>query len=248
CVTTDKCYRNNDSGIAFRETDPLGCRDPYGGSKAAAELAIRSYRETYFNRIHGVQVASARAGNVIGGGDWTPFALMPDLIRSLSAGDPVPIRNPDSIRPWQHVLQALDGYLTLAATMAESPDTTFCDAWNFGPFPGQSVSVRQVADWVIQAWGKGRWEYVPEEELSPEAPQLTLAVDKAVSYLDWRPVWNTYQATLRTVEWYLDWFEGESASEICKNQIRAYQLDRDDCMTALLAHVGKDQNEEVERL
>ncbi|HTV56189.1 MAG TPA: CDP-glucose 4,6-dehydratase, partial [Terriglobia bacterium] len=163
-VTSDKCYENHPSTEGHREDGRLGGHDPYSASKAAAELIAASYRQSFFPpdalEKHGVSVATVRAGNVIGGGDWAQDRIVPDIVRSLSNGQPIQVRNPGSIRPWQHVLEPLSGYLALASAMLSRPDPDWCSAWNFGPLAGGDASVRDLVETFCEAWGNGRWEDV----------------------------------------------------------------------------------------
>ncbi|MEM7426665.1 MAG: CDP-glucose 4,6-dehydratase [Pseudomonadota bacterium] len=206
CVTSDKCYENKEQVWGYREADPMGERDPYGASKGAAELAIRSYRYAFFppQRIeeHGVKLASARAGNVIGGGDWTHDALMVDVVKALRQGEPVCLRNPSAVRPWQHVLQALSGYLALAVRLLGSPDPRFAEGWNFGPVPGDDVPVREIVELFHNKWGGGSWRDVSASETLNEAGTLRVSIDKAIGQLGWKPHWDVHTSVEKTVDWY----------------------------------------------
>lgn len=208
-VTSDKCYDAVHHTTAHAESDRLGGTEPYGTSKAAAELVVAAYRTTFFppDRVadHGVRLASARAGNVIGGGDWAADRIMPDTIRSLRSGHAVPVRFPEAIRPWQHVVEPLSGYLLLAARLLrEGPEGAgpLCAAWNFGPRPTDEMSVRHVVDAAIRCWGGGEWVHVSDDVRRHEAGALRLRVDKAVDELRWRPHWAVDEAVRRTVRWY----------------------------------------------
>ncbi|MGA2253779.1 MAG: CDP-glucose 4,6-dehydratase, partial [Thermoguttaceae bacterium] len=186
-ITSDKCYENREQTWGYREIDALGGHDPYSASKGAAEIAIAAYRRSFFppgqlNR-HGVKLASVRAGNVIGGGDWAKDRLLTDVVRHLQAGQPVPVRSPWAIRPWQHVLEPLGGYLSLAARMLQSDDPAMCDAWNFGPMSGEEIPVCQLVELFIQAWGNGAWQDVSDPLAPHEAGVLRLCIDKAVDQL-----------------------------------------------------------------
>jgi CDP-glucose 4,6-dehydratase len=204
-ITSDKCYRNKEWSWGYRETDELGGHDPYSGSKGCAELVIRSYRDSFFPQArideHQVAVGSTRAGNVIGGGDWATDRLIPDIIRAIVAGKPVIIRSPYAIRPWQHVLEPLNGYLSLAehlwTHMAE-----FASAWNFGPSSEDAKTVSWIVDYVTKAWGEGaRWEL----DAGPhphEDTYLKLDCSKASSRLGWRPKLDL--AT--TLDWIVEWY------------------------------------------
>jgi CDP-glucose 4,6-dehydratase len=184
----------------------MGEKDPYGASKGAAELVVRSYRDSYFpvSKIpqHGIKVASARAGNVIGGGDWTEDALIVDVINALSKNSPVLIRNPNAHRPWNHVLQALSGYLTLSAKLMTSDAPAFCSGWNIGPIPGNEIPVREVVKLLLEEWGEGSWIDGSDESAPPEARVLRLCIDKALWELNWKPCWDVRESIRQTAKWY----------------------------------------------
>jgi len=245
-VSTDKCYQNDGQHWGFRENDPLGEKDPYGSSKSAAELVVKSYRESFFRpdqvADHGVCLASARAGNVIGGGDWTETALVVDLIKALSNGKPLELRRPDAFRPWQHVLQCLSGYLNIAAGLeicrGSQQDQTspcplkqlspeeICSAWNIGPVPGSELTVKDLADLFIENWGSGSWVDRSEDSAMREAAMLRLSIDRAISLLGWRPLWDVQQTVEKTVQWYKSFRDSpESIQAVTKDQIRQYQED-----------------------
>ncbi len=181
-VASDKCYENREQVWGYREIDPLGGHDLYSASKGAAEIAVAAYRRSFFppERLgrHGVKLATARAGNVIGGGDWAKDRILTDAVRHLESGRPVPVRNPDAVRPWQHVLEPLSGYLTLAARMLESDAPSWCDAWNFGPLPGEELPVRRLVELFLQYWGEGTWTDVSDPNQPHEAGVLRLNIDK----------------------------------------------------------------------
>ena len=237
CVTSDKCYQNREQIWGYRETDPMGDHDPYGGSKGAAEVAIRAYRHSFFPPekldAHGVRLASVRAGNVIGGGDWTRDALVVDVVESLRGGEPVRLRSPDAYRPWQHVLQALDGYLTLAAGLltADDPDrvAALCGGFNVGPLPGHALSVREVVGVLFDEWESGtghRGEWVDESrgDHPHEAGLLHLAIDKAMWTLGWKPVWDVREALRQTARWYRDYHADPAAARgVSDGQIAEYE-------------------------
>lgn len=227
-VTSDKCYEPHDSGKPHTETDPMGGRDPYSASKGAAELVVAAYRRSYFppERLaeHGVQLATVRAGNVIGGGDWAEDRIVTDIVRHLVAGSPVPVRNPAAVRPWQHVLEPLSGYLALAEAMLADPDARWSTGWNFGPAAGNDISVRQIAEIFIDAWGSGSWE----DEHDPRAPiethVLRLAFDKTLAELPWMPRFDAIQAIRRTAAWFRAFAaEPAAAHSLCAADIRGYQ-------------------------
>jgi len=205
-VTTDKVYLNREWEHAYREGDPLGGHDPYSASKAAMEIAVASWRDSFFAAAdeakHGVRMASARAGNVIGGGDWSANRLVPDLMRALAGNSQPTLRNPGSLRPWQHVLEPLAGYLWLGARLAGPGGERFAEAWNFGPQPTDVLSVGELADAVLAAWGSSGWTDATLAGALHEAGLLRLAIDKTVGRLGWRPVWDFSETARRTAGWY----------------------------------------------
>jgi CDP-glucose 4,6-dehydratase len=227
-VTSDKCYLNVEQTWGYREDDPLGDLSPYGASKGAAEILVRSYRNAYFPpaRIagHGVKLASGRAGNVIGGGDWTADALVVDIVRSLLRGEPARIRRPDATRPWQHVLQCLSGYLTLAQRLLGPDAAELCDGWNFGPQPADEIPVREVVERFLRAWGGGSWIDASDGEEPHEAGVLRLCIDKALWELGWRPRWSIDRVVDETARWYRHWLEDPAgARAFSRAQIDAYE-------------------------
>lgn len=205
-ITTDKCYENLETDRAYREDDRLGGRDPYSASKACAELVVSSWRDSFFSagvqKRHPASISTARAGNVIGGGDWAEARLIPDCLRALAAGKTISVRNPRSVRPWQHVLEPLSGYLTLAAAQLAAP-AGFAEAWNFGPAEGDARTTAEIADLVVRAWGGGRWAAVAEANAPHEAGLLRLDSAKARARLKWRPVYGVDEAVAQTVAWHL---------------------------------------------
>jgi len=226
-VTSDKCYEPHDDGHPHAETDPMGGRDPYSASKGAAELVAASYRSSYFptDRLaaHGVQLATVRAGNVIGGGDWAEDRIVTDIVRHLAAGKPVPVRNPAAVRPWQHVLEPLSGYLTLAAAMLAEPGPRWCTGWNFGPAAGDDVTVSELAQIFIDAWGAGGWEDIHDPRAPIETHVLRLSIEKSINCLPWRPRLDAREAIRRTASW-LKCFRSDptSARLLCDADITAY--------------------------
>lgn len=227
-VTSDKCYRNVEQVWGYRESDALGDLDPYGASKGAAEILVRCYRASFFppERLseHGIKLASARAGNVVGGGDWTPDALIADIVRALCEGRAPEIRNPRACRPWQHVLQALSGYLTLGARLVASDDPQLCSGWNIGPAPGDELSVREVVEYFIERWGSGGWRDVSDASQEREAQILRLSIDKAIWRLGWKPGWNVRETLRRTVEWYRTYLDDpQNLRELGLRQIESYE-------------------------
>lgn len=202
-VTSDKCYDNREWVYAYRENDPMGGHDPYSASKGAAELAVRSYRDSFFSTAGSQAIASVRAGNVIGGGDWSVDRIVPDCIRALSSGARPQIRSPNAIRPWQHVLEPLGGYLSLGQAMWRSPEK-YSDAWNFGPMSAGNVSVRNIVELVVNEWGSGGWDDVSVSHNASlhEATFLKLDCTKANTLLRWRPIYSVEESVTQTVEWY----------------------------------------------
>jgi CDP-glucose 4,6-dehydratase len=227
-VTSDKCYEPHDSGKPHDEADTMGGRDPYSASKGAAELVTAAYRRSYFppERLteHGVQLATVRAGNVIGGGDWAEDRIVTDIVRHLVAGRPVPVRNPAAVRPWQHVLEPISGYLTLAEAMLAEPRPHWCTGWNFGPAAGDDITVRELTEIFIDAWGSGSWEDRHDPRAPIETHVLRLAIDKAVAALLWRPKLSGRVAILRTAAWYRGFTTAPTfAREHCEADIIEYQ-------------------------
>ncbi len=228
CITSDKCYENREQVWGYRENDPFGDHDPYGASKGAAEILIRAYRHSFFppERLaaHGIKLASARAGNVVGGGDWTEHALIVDIVKALSRRQPVEIRNPGAFRPWQHVLQALSGYLTLAAQLHTSDEPQWCSGWNIGPRPGNELPVREIVELFLQEWGEGCWRDVSNPAEPREAHILRLSIDKALWQLGWKPGWDVRETIRQTVRWYRRYFSGEpDMKAFCMQQIGEYE-------------------------
>ncbi len=198
-VTSDKCYENIERAEGYREDDPLGGHDPYSASKAAAELIAAAYRRSFFAG-GGPRVATVRAGNVIGGGDWAADRLVPDAMRALVQGEPIRVRNPAAVRPWEHVLEPLGGYLRLAEHLTRSP--AFAGAWNFGPRDGDAVSVGTLADLIVGQWEGAHWESKPEAGAPHEAGLLRLDWSKARTRLGWHPGLTIKEAVELTVAWY----------------------------------------------
>ena len=188
-VTSDKCYRNKEWVWGYRENDELGGRDPYSASKAAAELVFSAYVDAYFAQRNALGIASVRAGNVIGGGDWAADRIVPDSIKSLQQGRPIVLRNPQSTRPWQHVLEPLSGYLALASKLY-STGHEFSGSWNFGPRVESTRTVRDLAEKIVACWGQGSIEVAQQQGAPHEAGLLHLNCDKAIQQLGWTPRWN----------------------------------------------------------
>jgi CDP-glucose 4,6-dehydratase len=234
-VTSDKCYENREWVWGYRENEPMGGHDPYSNSKGCAELVTAAYRSSFFSAAAGAgvaSIASARAGNVIGGGDWAEDRLIPDCVRALLKGAPIQVRNPHSIRPWQHVLEPLSGYLALAEAMFTETSGTggrrYAEGWNFGPELSDARPVNWIADRMVERWGRGaRWERVggsadgkPEPH---EAHYLKLDCSKAHAELNWTPRLRLDQ----TLDWIVDWYQkvqaGESALSVTLQQIERYE-------------------------
>jgi CDP-glucose 4,6-dehydratase len=217
-VTSDKVYQNNGTSRAFLEQDPLGGADPYSASKAAAEIATHSMARSFFSKPGAARVATARAGNVIGGGDWADYRLLPDAARAISAGQPLVCRNPGSTRPWQHVLDPLTGYILLAEELVHGK--TAIDAWNFGPTQEDVLTVGDVADRFVTAWGGGaKWTTDPGQATLHEAKLLAIDSSRAQHELRWQPRWRSTEAIERTAIWYRDHAAGRSAKELVERDI-----------------------------
>jgi CDP-glucose 4,6-dehydratase len=229
-VTSDKCYQNSEQIWGYRECDPMGGHDPYSASKGAAEIVTASYRKSFFPPAqldrHGIQIATARAGNVIGGGDWSRDRIITDIVYSLEHGEPVGVRNPRAVRPWQHVLEPLSGYLTLAARMLSEPNPRLCTAWNFGPIPGEELPVGALVNLFVEEWGSGSWRDLSSADAPHEAGLLRLAIDKAIWELGWRPRWSVREAVERTARWFKRFLAGADMTEVCQADIRAYEASR----------------------
>lgn len=228
-VTSDKCYENREWPWGYRETEAMGGRDPYSASKGCAELVAAAFRSSYFDPAdharHGLGVATARAGNVVGGGDWADDRLVPDLVRGLAAGRPTAIRNPSAIRPWQHVLEPLSGYLGLARRLVEDgPD--FAEAWNFGPRDEDAQPVGRIADTVASLWndGAGGAEWERDLRSRPrENVHLKLDHSKATARLGWRPRWDLDTTLRHTIAWYRAWTRGGDMRATTLAQIAEYE-------------------------
>lgn len=225
-ITTDKVYDNKEWHYPYRETDALGGYDPYSASKACAELVSASFRSSFFNPAHYEQhqtaLATVRAGNVIGGGDWAANRLIPDIVRAVQANEEVVLRNPEAVRPWQHVLEALYGYLILGIRLKEQP-LQYSTAYNFGPLLDEGVTVEYLVQQAVQAWGRGSYRVERSEGAVHEAQLLRLDCSKAIQELQWKPKWNAAQAIEQTIEWYrqvLD--EGKAPLEVTRRQLAAY--------------------------
>lgn len=232
CITSDKSYENKEWLFGYREDDPMGGYDPYSASKGASELIINSYRNSFFNplnygKTHRVKLASVRAGNVIGGGDWAKDRIVPDCIRSLRKKETIIIRNPSATRPWQHVLEPLGGYLMLGARLYQTSKSEqidkFASSFNFGPLINSNKEVGVLVQTVIDEWGEGSWIH-EKEDILHEASKLNLTIDKAYHLLDWFPVWNFETTVQQTVSWYKAFYnQTQSIEDFTAQQISLYE-------------------------
>lgn len=224
-ITTDKCYENKEQIWGYRENEPMGGYDPYSSSKGAAEIAISSWRRSFFNPAdygnkHHVSIASVRAGNVIGGGDWAKDRIVPDCIRAIEAGQPIDIRNPKAVRPWQHVLEPLSGYMLLASKMLQEP-IKYCEGWNFGPKADSITPVWDVATMLIKYYGGGELKDVSDPNALHEANLLMLDISKAKFLLGWEPRTNIEQCCQLTADWYKR-YQCEDVYDLCVEQINTF--------------------------
>lgn len=245
-ITTDKCYENREWVFGYRENDNLGGYDPYSSSKACSELITAAYRNSFFNpedygTKHNVALASARAGNVIGGGDWSEDRLVPDSVKALSMNKPIMIRNPYSTRPWQHVLEPLAGYLDLAYKMQTEP-TKYAEAWNLGPQEDAAINVETLVTKLIKFWGKGLYKLEEQNIVQPhEANYLKLDLSKTSQKLKFKPILSIDEALQMTVQWYKNFYELNSAraKEFTINQLRDYHKKRFGNLVKAIDKLGK---------
>ena len=204
-ITTDKVYENLEWIYPYREVDRLGGYDPYSASKACTELIIDSYRKSYFDRqnflTHKKSIASARAGNVIGGGDWSNDRIIPDLVKSIISKESIILRNPQSIRPWQHVLESIGAYLHLGTKLVDDP-IKYAESWNFGPFNNENITVKELVQIATEVWGDGKFVISPSKDQFHEAKFLALDISKAINVLGWMPKLSPHEAINMTIDWY----------------------------------------------
>lgn len=219
-VTTDKCYQNREWVWGYRENEPLCGHDPYSNSKSCSELVTSSYRDSFMGQA-GIALASARAGNVIGGGDWAADRLVPDTLRAFERAEPVVIRHPHAVRPWQHVLEPLSGYLRLAEQLWNEGQSC-AEAWNFGPRDDDAKPVQWIVEHLAQAWGRGAAWRLDGGEHPHEAYHLKLDISKAGQRLGWQPRWNLQTALFKVTEWHQAWLAGDDMRVWCQRQIRQY--------------------------
>ncbi len=224
CITTDKVYENNEWIYPYRETDHLGGHDPYSSSKAACEIVIQSYRRSFFNpehyNNHKKGIASARAGNVIGGGDFAENRIVPDLIKALENNQPLQVRNPQAVRPWQHVLEPLSGYLLLGQKLYNNP-TEFAQAYNFGPWPQDTMPVESLVKLLIQSWGSGDYHTPENKNKLHEAGLLELDISKAVNQLNWQPKLNISETVNMITTWAKN-YTNQNPFDLCREQVEGY--------------------------
>lgn len=226
CITTDKVYANREWFYPYRETDHLGGYDPYSASKAACEIVVSSFRSSFFNQKTSShpQIATARAGNVIGGGDWALDRLTPDCLRLFAEGHAVRLRSPNAVRPWQHVLEPLAGYLKLAQALCKPNGNDFANAWNFGPDPSGDATVGEVADKIASLWGGQASTVYDTSAIHPhEASLLSLDSSRARQLLNWHPRWNLDESLIQTVNWHKAWLAKKDMNAFCLDQINIYQ-------------------------
>ena len=226
-ITSDKCYENREWVWGYRENEAMGGFDPYSSSKGCAELVASAYRNSYFHpdkyQTHGVAIASARAGNVIGGGDWAGDRLIPDFMRAITEGKPVNIRNPHAIRPWQHVLEPLSGYLQLAQKLYEE-GAAYAEGWNFAPQDEDAKPVQWIVEKLTHSWGEGAKWVLDDGDHPHEAHYLKLDCSKAKSKLDWHPRWQLDEALRKIVEWHRAYQDGQDMRLVSLSQIQQYVI------------------------
>lgn len=227
-VTTDKCYDNREWEWGYREHEPMGGHDPYSNSKGCAELVTSAYRNSFFNGVQEAALASARAGNVIGGGDWAADRLIPDILIAFEKQQPVIIRNPRATRPWQHVLEPLSGYLLLAEKLWERGHDV-AQGWNFGPLDEDAWPVDRILEQMVSTWGAGASWTLDQNPQPHEARYLKLDISKARAHLRWSPTWSLDTTLARIVDWHRAWLAGDDAHSLCLKEIKAYMAAASSC-------------------
>ena len=221
-ITSDKCYQNNEWERGYHENDPMGGYDPYSNSKGCSELITSSYRNSFFNSSSTVSLASVRAGNVIGGGDWAKDRIIPDILKAFDNKEPIIIRNPNAVRPWQHVLEPISGYLTVAEKLFLFGDK-YAQGWNFGPKDKDAMPVRELLDYLVNHW-KEESSWIQDSKENPhEAMLLKLDITKAREELNWEPFWDLEKTLQTIIEWHNAWLAGKDMSKTTLNQIEDYE-------------------------
>tara|TARA_B100000886_G_scaffold339826_1_gene306544 strand:- start:1144 stop:2250 length:1107 start_codon:yes stop_codon:yes gene_type:complete len=221
-VTSDKCYENFETDYSYNENDKIGGHDPYSSSKGCAELVTSAYRKSFFSESNSPKVASVRAGNVIGGGDWSDDRLIPDILRAFENNKPVVIRNPLAVRPWQHVLEPISGYLVLAQRLSSKNGNHYADAWNFGPNQADCMSVKSVLELISVKWGNGA-NWTLDDNIQPhEANLLSLDCSKAINKLNWSPNWSLDYTLDLIVDWHKSYLNKEDLKKVCLEQIKLF--------------------------
>jgi CDP-glucose 4,6-dehydratase len=221
-VTTDKCYENKEWIWGYREDEPMGGHDPYSNSKGCSELVTAAYRSSFFNYLGSAKIASGRAGNVIGGGDWAEDRLIPDIFKSFENREPVMVRNPSATRPWQHVLEPLSGYLVLAERLYNDGDE-YAGGWNFGPDDDDVKPVRVIIEYLVEHWGAGASWIHDKSDQPHEAQLLKLDISKAKKILQWAPKWTLFSALDSIIEWEKAWVNGEDIKTVTLKQISEFE-------------------------
>lgn len=223
-VTSDKCYENREWDWGYRENEPMGGHDPYSNSKGCAELVTSAYRKSFFDSASGPVLASARAGNVIGGGDWAEDRLVPDILRAFEKEQPVVIRNPLATRPWQHVLEPLSGYLVLAQQLWHH-GAAYAEGWNFGPNDDDVKTVERILNSMVSSWGQGAQWRLDTNPQPHEARYLKLDISKSRTRLHWSPTWGLHSTLERIIRWHRGWLAGQDVRRQCLAEIEAYMAD-----------------------
>lgn len=221
-VTSDKCYENSGTRQRYTESDRLGGKDPYSASKAAAEIVLAAYVNSYFIDRNNMGYAAIRAGNIVGGGDWADGRIITDVVQSLKRGIPILVKNPEFVRPWQHVVGALSGYLLLGARLQQDPKR-YSGAWNFGPADKKHYSVKDVVESMIESWGGGKWQPLRSVKKIKESVFLSLSSKKAEKHLGWKNRWDFKTSMNKTAQWYKNYYKGVNPYQLCLNDIEAYE-------------------------